>query len=105
ANEEFRILNSRKEIDRLNPLLARIAVANRRRADVTLDLFSKPAEHLRMLQRFVDDAIAIENATNRRATDGSIDPATPPDIELARGHRLDLEIMLLREKQKAKPAK
>src|SRR5262249_19145583 len=96
---------SRLEIDPLAMILEQMLACSRRRAEVALELFPNPEDQVRSLQRLFEDAKALEMTVENRYRSGGVAGALPQDVERARGARLDVEIMLVKAKQKEKPAK
>lgn len=104
ATREYAIYNSRIEIDPLAWILEQMLACNRRRAEVALELFSKPEDQVRILQTLFDEAKKLETVVENRFRAGGVAGALSVDVEKARGGRLDVEIMLVKAKRLAKPA-
>jgi hypothetical protein len=105
ALEECRIRNARFDVDRINITIDRMSIALLRGADVTRDLFAKPEERLRYLERLLGLGVHLEKTIIAGSGPGTGVHSKLPDVEKTDGLRLDLEIMLLREKQRAKAGK
>src|SRR5262245_23170596 len=104
ASREYAMLDLRKDIDPLATLLEQMLACGRRRAEVALEIYPKPEDQVRTLQRLLDEAKKLEMVIENRFRAGGIAGALPQQVEKARGARLDVEIMLVKAKRKAAPA-
>ena len=105
ATREYAIYMSRLDIDPLAHFQEQLFACCRRRAEVAQEIFAKPDDQIQILKKLLDEAKNLEMVFVKRNQGAGIGAVMPQDVERARGARLDVEIMLVKAKQKAKPAK